>query len=371
MELTRRTAAVVHLDRLARNVNKIRSALRDGTELIAVVKGDAYGHGIAGVAPLLKDCGITSYAVSVWEEGMALRQAGCGDEPVLILGDTLPAQLPMLLKYRLTPTIFSSDTAALLNSLAAAEGTVQPIHIKIDTGMGRIGFPSDERCFESIGRIAAMKNLRITGAFTHFSRADEPDCGRTGQQLELFLETVSALRARGIDIPMLHAANSPAVLLSPETQLDAVRVGDALFGLCPVDEDLWPSCGLEEVMTWHTYVAMVKTVPAATPIGYGGSFVTQRPGVIATLPVGFADGYSRRLSNCGHVSINGVAAPVVGKVCMDMLMVDVTDIPDVRPGDRAELLGGSVSILSMADDMQANVDEVVCGISARVPRIYV
>ncbi len=371
MEMTRRTAAVVHLDRLERNIRRVLGSLAPGTELIAVVKGDAYGHGIAGVAPVFKACGVKSYAVSVWEEGRALRRAGCADEPILILGDTLPSGLPKLLKYRLTPTVFSTDTAERLDRLAAAAGTVQGIHIKLDTGMNRIGFPADERCIEPVSRIAAMKNLRIDGAFTHFSRADEPGCGETRRQLEMFMNAVSALRRSGVVIPMIHAANSPALLFGPpEARLDAVRVGDALFGLCPGEGEAWEASGLEEVMSWHTCVAMVKTVPEGTPVGYGGSFVTKRPTVIATLPVGFADGYSRRLSNRGHVSIHGRAAPVIGKVCMDMFMADVTDIPGVRAGDRAELIGGAVSVLGMADDMDANVDEVVCGISARVPKIY-
>lgn len=371
MEMTRRTAAVVHLDRLERNIRTILASLAPGVELIAVVKGDAYGHGIAGVAPVFKACGVKSYAVSVWEEGRALRRAGCTDEPILVLGDTLPSGLPMLLKYRLTPTVFSADTAERLDRLAAASNTIQPVHIKLDTGMNRIGFPADELCIEHISRIAAMKNLRITGAFTHFSRADEPLCGETKRQLDLFTDAVSALRRGGVEIPFIHAANSPAFLFGPpEARLDAVRVGDALFGLCPGEGEAWSSSGLEEVMSWHTYVAMVKTVPAGTPVGYGGSFVTKRSTVIATLPVGFADGYSRRLSNRGHVSIHGRPAPVIGKICMDMFMADVTDIPGVRPGDRADLIGGAVTILGMADDMDANVDEVVCGISARVPKIY-
>lgn len=371
MEIRQRTAAVVHLDRLAGNVANIRARLKPGVELIAVLKGDGYGHGIAGIYPTLKACGVTGYAVAVWEEGRDLRLAGAETESVLALGDTWDDQLPELLRWRITPTIFAVETAEKLNDLARAAGVVHPIHIKLDTGMSRIGFPADERCFEPIARIAGMKNLKIEGAFTHFARADEMDSDSTPHQFERFMNTIAVLRERGIDIPRIHAANSPATLLRPDVQLDAVRVGDVLFGLCPVDEEEWERSGLREVMTWQTYVALVKTVPAGTQVGYGGSFTAARETRIATLPVGFADGYSRHLSNRGSVFIRGQEAPIIGRVCMDQMMVDVTDIPDVARGDSVELLGDGMSILRMADMLESNVDEIVCGVSKRVPRVYV
>ena len=370
MKLGQRTAAVVHLDRLAHNIENIQARLRPGVELIAVMKGDGYGHGIAGIYPTLRDSGVTMYAAAVWEEGRALRQAGAATEPILLLGDIWDDQLPELLRWDLTPTIFAVETAEKLNALARAAGVVHPIHIKLDTGMSRIGFPADERCYEPIGRIAAMENLRIAGAFTHFARADELDCELTDRQFRRFMDTVAALRARGVDIPFLHTANSPSILLRPEVQLDAVRAGDVLFGLCPIDEAGWAATGLQEVMTWHTYVALVKTVPAGTQVGYGGTFTAARDTRIATLPVGFADGYSRHLSNLGSVVIRGREAPILGRVCMDQMMVDVTDIPGVVRGDTVDLLGGPMTILRMADLLDSNVDEIVCGVSKRVPRVY-
>ncbi len=370
MKLGQRTAAVIHLDRLAANVENIRARLKPGVEMIAVLKGDGYGHGIAGVYPALRDCGVVRYAVAVWEEGCALRQAGARTESVLTLGDTWDDQLPELLRWQITPTIFAVETAEKLDALARKAGVVHPVHIKLDTGMSRIGFPADERCYEPIARIAAMENLKIEGAFTHFARADELGSDSTPRQFERFMSTISALRERGISIPCIHAANSPATLLRPEVQLNAVRVGDVLFGLCPVDEENWRRSGLREVMTWHTYVALVKTVPAGTQVGYGGTFTARRDTRIATLPVGFADGYSRRLSNLGSVIIRGQEAPVIGRVCMDQMMVDVTDIPGVERGDTADLLGGNMTILRMADMLGSNVDEIVCGVSKRVPRVY-
>ncbi len=368
MELHTRTEAVVHLDRLVSNLENIRARMKPGVTVMATLKGDAYGHGIAGVLPTLIAQGVTCYAAAVWEEGRAIRENGAKTEPILLLGDTFDDQLPELLRWDLTPTIFAVETAAKLNDLARASGVVHPIHIKLDTGMNRIGFPADERCYAPIERIAAMKNLRITGAFTHFARADELDCDYTDRQFKRFTDTVAALRARGVDIPFIHVANSPSILLRPEVQLDAVRAGDVLFGLCPVDSDVWAASGIREVLTWRTYVALVKTIPAGEPIGYGGSYVTKRETRLATIPVGFADGYRRGLSNLGWVTIRGQDAPILGRVCMDQFMVDVTDIPGVCRGDEVELLGGSMTIERMAALLDGNVDEIPTGISKRVPK---
>ena len=369
MDLNCRTAAVVHLDRLRKNLENIQSRLKPGVEVMAVLKGDAYGHGIAGVYETLRDMGIKGYAAAVWEEGMALRQAGCKD-PILLLGDTRDECLPELINWNLTPTLFSVETAEKLNALAKEAGVIHPVHIKLDTGMNRIGFPADARCYEPIETIARMEHLRMEGMFTHFARADEPDGKSALGQYDRFINTAEALKKRGIEIPLLHAANSPATLLRPETQLQAVRVGDLLFGLAAVDEPLWSESGLSDVMTWETYVAMVKTVPAGAEIGYGATCVTERETRLATLPVGFADGYPRRLSNRGYVIIRGQKAPILGRVCMDQMMVDITDIPGVTRGDSVTLLGEGISILTMADMLETCTDEVVCAISRRVPRLY-
>lgn len=365
-----RTKAVVHIDRLENNIGLVMQKLPETCSFIAVVKGDAYGHGIAGVYPVMKRLGVKRYAVSVWEEGKLLRECGAADESILILGDTIDDQQDKLIKYNLTPTLFDTESAALLNEKAKAAGVVQPVHIKIDTGMSRIGFPKGEAALKGVRKIAGMSNLKITGAFTHFACADELDNPKTDSQLRDFLDTVELLRADGIDIPFIHTANSPSVMLRPETYLDAVRAGDVIFGLCPVDEEEWLRSGFKEVMTWETYVAMVKTVPEGTEVGYGATFKTARETRIATIPVGFADGYNRKLSNKGCVVINGVKAPIIGRVCMDQFMVDVTDAGPVKRGDRVELLGGKFGILDMADLLDVNVDEIVCNISKRVPRIY-
>ena len=370
MDLRLRTAAVVHLDLLAANIENIKARLKPGTDLIAVIKGDAYGHGIAGIYPTMKAAGIRKYAVAVWEEGRELREAGASDEDIYLLGDTWDDQLPELIKWNLIPAIFSVETAARLNQLCEAAGTVHPIDIAIDTGMSRIGFPYGERAVPAFEAISRMKNLKIIGAFTHFARADESDGKAMHQQLKRYQETITKLGEAGIRIPLAHTANSPAILLWPETQLDAVRAGDVLFGLCPVDEEIWPQQHLSEVMTWHTHVAMVKTVPEGTEVGYGGTYTTSSETRIATIPVGFADGYSRRLSNIGWVTIRGKKAPIIGRVCMDQFMVDVTDIPKAQRGDIVDLLGGEMSILEMSKLLDQNVDEIVSMVSKRVPRLY-
>ena len=339
-KLTQRTEAVVSLGALRHNIQNIRSRIGSGVEIMAVLKGDGYGHGEKGIYSTLKSCGIERYAVAVWEEGASLRNAGC-TEPILLLGDTCDGQLENLIKYNLTPAIFSYDTAEKLNLLAKWSGVIQPVHIKVDTGMSRIGFPAYDSSIETVQKISNLSNIEITGAFTHFSRADEPDGASAKAQFERYIRYIERLEDAGVHIPMKHVANSPAILLRPETRLDAVRAGDILFGLCPIDEDAWEKEDFRQVMSWYTYVVMVKEVPVGTEVGYGGTFVAQRPTKIATIPVGFADGYSRKLSN-----------------------------KEVKRGDTVSLLDDKLSVLWMADLLDCNVDEIVCGISKRVPRIY-
>lgn len=368
-KLTRRTEAVVRLHALRHNTQNVQSRLQDGCRMMAVLKGDGYGHGIQSIYPTLKAAGIRDFAVAIWEEGAMLRGAGCTD-PVLVLGDTCDDCLDQLVEHQLTPAIFQVDTARKLNALAQEKGVIQPIHIKIDTGMSRIGFAPEEASLAAIQQISRLPGLRITGAFTHFARADEPDGQAAQAQFDAYIALVTRLEEMGIPIPCKHVSNSPAIVLHPQFQLDAVRAGDILYGLNPVDDDLWEKEDFQQVMHWYTQVAMVKQVPAGTQVGYGGTFTTSRPTTIATIPIGFADGYNRKLSNKGKVRIHGQDAPIIGRVCMDQFMVDVTDIKNVQRGDTVSLLDDQVSILWMANLLDVNVDEIVCGISKRVPRVY-
>ena len=366
-----RTAAVVHLDRLRHNLELTRDRYAaKGADIIAVLKGDAYGCGIAGVYPVFRDFGIKRYAVAVWEEGRDLRAAGAEDEEILILGDTFPGQYEKLFEYRLIPAVFNTGTAEELSRMAEERGETLDVSIKVDTGMSRIGFAAGDEAADAACRIAALPGLRIHGMFTHFACADEDPSPSMDRQLELFLKTAEQIEKRSVEIPLLHAANSPATLLHKKTHLDAVRAGDILYGLNPVDDGLWHSMDFKEVITWETYVAHVKTVPAGTSVGYGATHTTDKETVIATIPVGFADGYRRRLSNKGCVYINGCKAPIIGRVCMDQFMVDASGVPGIKPGDRVELLGEHFGILDMANMLDLNVDEVVTGITKRVPRIY-
>lgn len=365
-----RTAAVIDLSKLRSNIENIRARLKPGVELMVVMKGDGYRHGIAGLYPTLKECGITSYAVAIWEEGRMLRQAGA-TEPVLVLGDTADDMLDEAAKYDLDLTVFSLEGAQNMAMAARRAGKKQNVQIKLNTGMNRIGFPVCQESFYIIKKICEMEDLNVTGIFTHFARADEADLISATKQLDLYLYAINELEKMGVTFPKHHAANSPAILMMPQAQLDAVRCGDILYGLTPSDEYDWKNSGLQEILSWYTYVAMVKEVPAGAEVGYGGTFVTERTTKIATLPIGFADGYSRYLSNKGKVIINGHEAPIIGRVCMDQCMADVTDIPDVKRGDTVTLLGDGVSIEWMANLLDTNVDVIVCNISARVPRVYI
>ena len=368
-KLQQRTEAVVQLHALRHNIQNIQNRLHNGCRMMAVMKGDGYGHGLQQIYPTLRDAGITDFAVAIWEEGRMLRQAGCIDQ-ILILGDTCDDCLEQLVIHKLTPAVFCVETAEKLNEIAKKHGCIQPVHLKIDTGMSRIGFPADHRAMAPIEAISRMENLQITGAFTHFARADEPDGAIATAQAEAYLRVLDQLEVKGICIPFRHVSNSPAILLHPQMQMDGVRAGDILYGLNPVDDDLWMKEDFQQVMHWYTQVALVKEVPAGTQVGYGGTFTTVRPTKIATIPVGFADGYNRRLSNRGKVRIHGQDAPIIGRVCMDQFMVDVTEIPGVQRGDTVALLDDHVSILWMANLLDVNVDEIVCNISKRVPRVY-
>lgn len=366
-----RTAALIHLDRLESNINILKDMIGSGPKFIAVLKGDAYGHGIEGVYPTFKKCGIEDFAVAYWEEGQALRNAGAKEETIMLLGDVPDSQLNEVLKYDLIPSIYRVEKAHKLNQLAKEAGRILPIQIKIDTGLARIGFHWGEAAAKAIDEISKMENLKIYGLFTHFARADEEEPEFTDLQMKRFEDTLDLVRGLIPDDVIIHTAGSPAVMLYPYTFLDGVRVGDLLYGLCPVEEELYEKTNFQDVLTWETYVSMIKDVPQGEPVGYGTSYTAERDMKVATIPVGYVDGFDRRLSNGGHVIIKGQTAPICGTVCMDQCMVDVTHIPQVEYGEKVVLIGHGMSILERSKEMNCTVDEVVCGIGKRVPRVYV
>jgi len=395
-----RTEIFVSEEKLRANIGEVKSRLREGTELIAVLKGNAYGHGIDTVMPVLVDEGIESFAVSDWEEGFLVKQCFLdlkfaelseqGIEPldesslprpnIIILNDVCKGDWPAVVSAGLIPSIGSLESARELSEAAVQRDETAVFHLKIETGMNRYGFRDDEEGVRQILEVLKLPKLELGGMFTHFARADEAKAAPAEKQLKRLLAMKERLEAEGVKVPFVHTSNSPAVLLHPELGMDGVRVGDALYGLCPVDESVWPVQNLQEILTWKSYVAHVHTVKAGETIGYGGSFKATHDMVVATIPVGFADGFSRELSNCGFAAIRGQKVPIVGKVCMSAFMVDVTALSEaaaaaetcpVRRGDEVELLGEHCTILEMADLLDRNVDEIVCGLKESISRTAV
>ena len=371
---TGRTVAVIDLAKLRRNVREIRAKIPEEALFCAVVKADAYGHGADRMIPVLRECGVDRYAVAFLREGQNLRNAGV-TEPIHILGDTCPEDMQGVIEAGLIPAVFDVEMARDFSEAAVRAGTVLPIDIAIDTGMGRIGFQTAdeamrEQAAEQIESISQMPNLKIEGLFSHFAKADETDKTFTAVQTERFAGMREKLAERGIRPQICHIANSAAILELPETCQQMMRAGIILYGLMPSDEVSANGARLEPVLSWISHVSYVKEVPAGTPIGYGGTYVTDRTSRIATIPVGYADGYRRDLSNTGAVEIAGRLAPIRGRVCMDQFMVDVTDIPDVKRGDPVRLIGDLMTADRMAELAHTISYEIVCGISIRVPRVY-
>jgi alanine racemase len=378
MKIRRRTEAVIDLTRLSSNAALIRRRLKPGVQFMAVLKGDAYGHGIEGVIGALEEAGADQYAVATWEEGAKIRACG-STKPILILDDIGEYDLDGLLDNHLMPTVYTLSMAQELNDTAAQKGTTAHIHIKIDTGLHRVGFLPGPEAIDQIEAISRLPHVKIDGIFSHFARADQRKTAEVGadglnatqRQLQTFLSLTEELQRRGVDVGLRHIMNSPSFLLYPEAQLDMARVGDVLFGLSPTDEVDLKDLGFQQVLSWYTRVAMVKELPAGEEIGYEGGYTTKRPTRVATLPVGFADGFRWNLSNKGCVRVRGKLAPIIGRVCMDQCMVDVTDIEGVERGDTVSLIDDDLTIEKMAKLLSTNIDEIACDISPRVPKRYI
>lgn len=372
MKSNSRIYAAIHMDALEQNLENMRKNLTPGTKMIGVIKANAYGHGSVPVARLMeKKDYIWGYAVANVPEAEELREAGM-KKPILILGYVFPEDYQTLVDLEIRPAVFDYETAELLSQEAQKAGKVHPIHLAFDTGMTRIGFRHPKESIPEILRISKLPGITIEGAFTHFARADEQDLTFAHQQFAKYQEFLMLLEEAGIQIPVRHCNNSAGILWHREGDLDAVRPGITLYGIAPSNEVVNPGVELHPMMELKSHISFVKEVEAGVAVSYGGTFVTTKDSTrIATIPVGYADGYPRSLSNKGYVLINGKKAPIIGRVCMDQCMVDVTDIPDVQRNDQVTLLGGDLSIQWMADLLQTNVDEIVCNISQRVPRVYI
>lgn len=370
----RPTRAEINLDNLEHNLNEIRRVAHPRAGICAVVKADGYGHGAVEVAETALFCGASYLAVALLDEALQLRRAGI-KAPILILGFTPDGQFDKIIEHDITQTIYSLESAQKLSKEARKRGKKAKIHIKLDTGMSRIGFQADRSSIEDIKKLFFMDGLEVEGMFTHFSKADEKDKSFTNEQFEKYMAVADELEKAGCRIPIKHAANSAAIMELPHTHLDMVRPGIILYGLYPSNEVDRSRIDLRPVMALKTRVSHVKELEAGRAVSYGGTFVTKRKSVIATLPVGYADGYSRLLSSKAQVLVKGRRAPVVGRVCMDQCMVDVTDIEgEVKPEEDVLLFGGTDESTVTADEIAGIMGtinyEVVCAVARRVPRVY-
>ncbi len=367
----RQTHAVVSLDAVARNLGRIRDHVGADVEIMAVVKADAYGHGALPVARTLVEAGAGRLGVALPEEGVRLRDRGV-QVPILVMGPTGPDQGSVLSDYRLDQVVYHVLHARALSEGASGSSGRMRAHLKIDTGMGRLGINPAEAA-AAAKAIVNLPGLEFGGVMSHFAAADAANKGHAREQLRQFLEAIREIEAAGVPIPLRHIANSAAILDLSETHLDMVRPGIALYGYPPspsaVHDGLW-----EPALTFKTYIAQIKELPKGATVSYGCTYEAPRDLLVATLPVGYADGYNRLLSNRGQVLIRGQRAPVVGTVCMDMVMVDITEVSGVREGEEGVLLGRQGDETLFADTWAAHLGtityEVLCNIGKRVPRTY-
>ncbi|MDD4744286.1 MAG: alanine racemase [Eubacteriales bacterium] len=376
-DLLTRSWAEVDLDQVAANARLIRGKVHRSCDVMGVVKADAYGHGVFPIAQVLLQNGVSRLAVSMLDEAIELRRAGV-TVPILVLSYTDPRRASEILAHQVTQTVYSRDLAQALSSAAQALDTEARIHIKVDTGMGRVGFLAGYQAVKEIDWIRTLPRIVVEGLYTHFASADEADDSYTWQQFEQFMSISRELDRIGLPIPLKHVCNSAATMRFPAMHLDMVRPGLILYGMVPPGcPDAWPE--LKPAMTLKTSVILAKQLPAGSSVSYGRLFTTERGSAIVTIPIGYADGYSRRLSGRAEVLVHGRRAPVVGRICMDTCMVDVSHIqdPPVKVGDPVVLFGPingngpeSVTVDDVADWLDTVNYEVTCLIGRRVPRAY-
>lgn len=365
--------AEIDLDAIKYNIDSIKRRV-DTKELIAVVKADAYGHGALDVSKTLVENGATKLAVAVITEAMELRHGNI-NTPIMILGYTPLEFAADLINYDIEQTIFDLEYAKKLSEIALNLGKKAKVHVALDTGMGRIGFLINDNSLNEILKISSLKGLEVVGIFTHFATADESDKNYSNKQYKKFTDFNEKLISKGVNIPLKHVSNSGAIIDMPNTYLDGVRAGIVLYGYYPSEDVLKQNLDLKKAITIKTQVAHVKILDKNEYVSYGRKFKTERKSIIATLPIGYADGYSRALTGKAKVIINGKFAPVVGTICMDQCMIDVTDIGDVHVGDEVIVLGKDKDLKFDADDMAKAMGtinyEVLCMIKQRIPRVYI
>ena len=378
--------AEIDLTAIAHNVNALKRATHPEARLMAVVKANAYGHGYREVAAKALECGVEILGVARVDEAVKLRESGF-DVPILIFGITPPCHAETLLKYDLTQTVSSLEGAQVLSDIAAQSGKKIRTHLKVDTGMGRLGiqpdgrrydanrFEIDESAIKEVESIVRLTGLELEGIYTHFATADSSDKSYADRQFEIFMVFLDALNRSGIHFSVRHAANSAGIIDLPDTHLDMVRAGIALYGLYPSAEVDKNRIALKPAMALKTRIAHLKKVPAGFKISYGITYETKKPTTIATVSVGYADGYSRLLSSRGNMLVCGRKAPVVGRVCMDQTMLDVGHIPEANLDEEVVVFGTQGDQTITADEVAESSGtinyEVVSSITERVPRVYI
>lgn len=364
----------INLDAIAHNVREIKGLLKNNVEMMGVVKADAYGHGVLEVVRTLLDNGVTQLAVSMLDEAIQIRKLGI-DVPILILSYTDPARAEEIILNNLMQTVFSLELADALSAASVRLDQKVKVHVKVDTGMTRIGFIPEQNAVERILEISRLSGIVIEGVFTHFASADEYERDYTVMQYDRFIKLCNELESAGIHIPVKHVCNSAGVIQYPGMHLDLVRPGVIIYGLYPSSQVDKSIIRLKPAMTFKANVILVKYVEPDVCISYGRTFRTTRKSRIATIPVGYADGYTRLLSNKGRVLVNGEYAPIVGRICMDQCMIDITDLKhDVKVGDEVVLFGCQGDACISVDEVAADIGtinyEIVCIIGKRIPRVY-
>lgn len=380
MNMVKRTWAEISLNAIEHNYNVIRNKVADDTKVCCVIKADGYGHGAVELSQVYEKLGADFFAVSNIDEGIEIRKSG-SKLPIVILGYTPVSEAKNLAEYDISQAVFSLEYAKELSEKCVEEDCICKMHIKVDSGMSRIGFmcqefPRDEYSIEEICEACCLPNLEVEGLFTHFCVSDEDAEGRefTNKQYENFIHVRDSLKKRGVDISVVHCSNSGAIEDYPETCCDMVRAGIILYGLAPSSK-LADRLDLVPAMTLKTVVAFVKEVQKGATISYGRTFTADRKMKIATVPIGYADGFIRQNAKDGYMTVNGKKAKIVGRICMDQTMLDVTDIEDVKTGDEVVVFGTGENGEPTADSLAENTGtinyETVCLVGKRVPRIYI
>lgn len=367
-----RVYAEINLDAIVKNVDNLMALTKENTGALAVVKADGYGHGDVAVAKAVAQK-VTGYAVATLDEAVNLRENGV-KKPILVLGYVDPYEFDILVSHEITATVFDVETAQLLADAARVQKKQAHCHIKVDTGMRRIGLEPDENGIAIVKQITALKELSADGIFTHFAASDETDKTSAEHQFKLFTDFTGRLEKEGIHFTYRHCANSAAVIDMPQVDLDMVRLGIAMYGMYPSDEVKKEKVELFPALDLKSYITMVKEIPAGEKVSYGGTFTTTRTTKLATVSVGYGDGYPRALSSKGYVLVRGQKAPIVGRVCMDQMMVDVTDIENVTRADIVTLIGKDGDAEITVEEIAALAGtfnyEFVCDLGKRIPRSY-